>query len=236
MNQTENTTLANFFMNGHSVHFSKGEIILAGDDQDPDIHYLSKGFVKIYSINDQGEEYVHIIYKAGDIFPFIWALKDIRRRVFYEALSSSVLWKIPKTDFLNYLKANTSPVSFSLTKQLAEQFNIYADRLDNLEYRSAYERVVHRLLFLAGRFGKKEPGGIVITAPITHKIIAQSINLARESVSREMEKLVSKGLIKTIDGHIVLIDVEKLSKEFSEPVSLDYWGLQEHNHEWPELA
>lgn len=220
------SALANFFMTGRSVRCPKGEIVLRGDDENPDIYFIAKGFIKVYSINDEGEEYLHSIYTQGRIFPLIWAFKNHRRRVFYETLESSVLWKMPKDELLAYVKENTNSVTYSLMEQLAEQFNTYADRLDNLQYRNASERVVYRLLHLAAGFGKKEADTIVIDAPITHKTIARSINLSRESVSREMEKLAKAGLVDSSRGKIVIKDIKKLSHEFSEPVSLDLWGLQ----------
>ncbi len=219
--------LAKFFTaTGRSSRYHKNEIIIRGDDENPDIFYVAEGFIKVYSINDDGEEYVHIIYGVGDVFPLIWAFKDRRRRVFYESLSASVLWRMPRTEFLEYVKANSSPVIYGLLAQMAEQFNVYADRLDNLQYRDASERVVYRLLFLAGRFGQKTKDGVVIDAPITHKLLAQSINLTRESVSREIEQLTKAGLVDTQDGHIVIKDINKLSESFSEPVSLNLWDLQ----------
>jgi CRP/FNR family transcriptional regulator, cyclic AMP receptor protein len=218
--------LEKFFLNGRSVRTSKGQVVLRGDDDNPDIYFVGKGFIKVYSINDEGEEYLHIIYKQGDIFPLIWIFRNRRRRVFYEAMTDSVVWKLPKTHFLDYIKAKTDPVSFSVIEKLAEQFNIYADRLDNLEYRNAGERVVYRLLFLASRFGQKSDDKIIIEAPITHKLIAESINLTRESVSREIERLSKAGLIGSQNGKIIINSIEKLSQEFSEPVTLNLWGLQ----------
>jgi CRP/FNR family transcriptional regulator len=220
------SNLEDFFTTGISIHASKGEVVLRGDEENADIFYLSKGLIKVYSINDEGEEYIHIIYKTGDIFPLIWAFRNKQRRVFYESLASSVLWKVPKARFLGHIKENTSPEAYSLIEQLAEQFNVYADRVDNLQYKSASQRVVYRLLFLAGRFGKKDGNRIIIDAPITHKIIASSINLTRESVSREIEKLDDAGIISTNNGKIVIKDVKKLGEQFSEPVSIDLWGLQ----------
>lgn len=226
MELSDSKSLADFFMNGRSAHYSKGEIILVGDNDNLDVHFVSKGFIKVYSINDEGDEYTHIIYKTGDIFPLIWALKGLKRHVFYESMDSCVIWKIPKETFTAHLKANSDNITYSLLEQLADQFNIYADRLDNLQYKSAHERVVYRLLFLAGRFGKKNGKDIIIEAPITHKSIASSINLARESVSREMELLAGKGLIDNVAGQIIIREVVGLSKEFSEPVRTDYWGLK----------
>ena len=219
--------LAKFFATaGRSSRYHKNEIVIRGDDESPDIFFVAEGFIKVYSINDDGEEYVHIVYKAGDVFPLIWAFRDRRRRVFYESLSGSVLQRMPRAEFLDYVKANSSPVTYALLGQMAEQFNVYADRLDNLQYRDASERVVYRLLFLAGRFGQKTKGEIIIDAPITHKLLAQSINLTRESVSREIEQLTKAGLIDTQNGHIVIKDIDKLSEAFSEPVSLNLWDLQ----------
>lgn len=220
------STLENFFKSGRSVQISKGEIVIRGDEASADVYYVSKGLIKVYSINDQGEEYIHILYKSGDIFPLILAFKGRQRRVFYEALDSVVLWKVTKDRFIDHVKQNTSPDIYSLIEQMAEQFNIYADRVDNLQYKSASERVVYRLLFLASRFGRRTGNEITIDAPITHKVIASSINLTRESVSREIEKLSDAGIISTDTGKIVIKDIEKLSKGFSEPVSLDLWGLQ----------
>jgi len=218
-------TLEDFFMTGRSAHVSKGEVVLRGDEAGADIYYISKGHIKVYSIDRQGEEYVHVIYKAGDIFPLIWAFKSKLRRVFYEALDSAVLWKVSKGRFLEHVKENTKPEIFSLVEQLAEQFSIYADRIDNLQYRTASERVAYRLLFLAGRFGRKNGSEVIIDAPITHKVIASSINLTRESVSREIEKLSAEKIIGTASGKIAIKDVNKLSQKLSEPISLNLWGV-----------
>ena len=51
----------------------------------------------------------------------------------------------------------------------------------------------------------------------------------RESVSREIEQLTDAGLIETTEGKIFIKDIGKLGQEFSEPVSLNLWGLQEQS-------
>ena len=218
--------LLSFFMSGRRVSYGKGEIVLPGNDENPDVCYIADGFIKAYSIDDEGDIYIHLIYKQGEIFPLEWAVKDHRRLIFYETLSPCTILKISKDRFAQHIKDSCKPFGLSLVEQLADQLNIYGDRLDNLEYKSAYERVVYRLLFLASRFGK-ELGSkhVVIEAPLTHRTIAESINLARESFSREFEKLTEKGLVAANDGHIVITDIKKLCHEFSEPPSLDYWGI-----------
>ncbi|HET7827380.1 MAG TPA: Crp/Fnr family transcriptional regulator, partial [Candidatus Saccharimonadales bacterium] len=132
---------------------------------------------------------------------------------------------LPKAEFIEKASRDAD-FSYYVLKCLAEQFQVYADRLDNLEYKSAYEKVVYRLLFLAARFGQAGPDGVIIKAPITHELIAESVNLARESVSRQIEKLEKKGLIIYRQGQIIIKDVTAVSQEFSEPITLDLWGLK----------
>ncbi len=213
------------FKKGRSLSYRKDEIILRAAEEPSGVYYIAQGFIRVYSITDQGEENTHIIYKAGEVFPLIWAFNNIARNVFYESLSASRLWRLPKDELLHYVKTSHN-VSLSLLRQAVNQFNIFADRLDNLEYTDALERVVYRLLYLAGRFGQKKGQKIVINAPITHQHIASSINLARETVSREIERLERRGLVSHQKRLVVLNDIAGLENLIGESISPNLWGLK----------
>ncbi|HEY9712079.1 MAG TPA: Crp/Fnr family transcriptional regulator [Chroococcales cyanobacterium] len=213
------------FSAGKLQRFSKGELIVHGADEPQGVYLITHGLVKIYSINDEGEEYVHIVYKPGEIFPLIWALIGTERKVFYEALVDTVVWCVSAGQFRATIQENAR-TSYAVLMQLAKQFSIYSDRIDNLEYKRARERLVYRLIFLASRFGKARGSSIVLEPAFSQQLIASSINLARESVSREFEKLTVEGLIGYKGRHIVINDLEALSKELSEPTSDNLWGLR----------
>jgi CRP-like cAMP-binding protein len=212
------------FLSGRQKRYSTGDIIMQGQEPSGVMH-IDSGFVKVYSISDDGNKYVHIIYKAGEIFPLIWALKDIRRRVFYEAASAVSIHEIPKSTFLEFTESSAQN-SNEVLMRLADQFYVYADRLDNLQYKPARERTAYRLLFLASRFGQPRGANIVIKAPTTHELIAESINLARETVSREIEQFEKNSLIRYDRHELVITDVNGLANEISEPITLDLWGLK----------
>lgn len=218
-----NPDLINFFKSGKERKYSTGELVLRGEEPSG-VFYIDSGFIKVYSISDEGDKYIHIIYKAGEVFPLIWALKDIRRRIFYEAASVLRVWEAPKEEFLDFIRRDPK-ITYDVLVQLAEQFYIFADRLDNLQYKSARERVVYLLIFFASRFGVHDNHQITIKAPITHELLAESVNLARETVSRELEKLEKDKLVGREKGYIVIKDIRKISKEFSQPTTLDLWGL-----------
>jgi CRP/FNR family transcriptional regulator len=217
--------LDRFKRQGRLLAYRKDEIILRAAEEPGGIYYIKSGFIRVYSITDQGEENTHVIYKAGEVFPLIWALNNISRNVFYESLSASRLWRLPRDDLLEAIDTSHA-VAHSLLRQAVSQLNVLADRLDNLEYTDALERVVYRLLFLAGRFGLKRGKKIIINAPITHQLIANSTNLARETVSREIETLQHRRLVSYQRRLIVLNDVATLERLIGEPVSLSLWGLK----------
>jgi CRP-like cAMP-binding protein len=219
----EGAELYKFFSAGRKKNYTAGEIVVNGEEPSG-VVYLDKGFVKVYSISDKGDEYVHIIYKDGEIFPLVWAMKKIRRRVFYEALSDVSVWTVTREDFLNLIGGNLKAAN-EVNNRLAESFYVYADRLDNLEYKSTSERIIHRLLFLAGRFGERSGKTIIINAPLTHELIASSIRLSRETVSREMEKLTEQKVIARHNGLIVIRDLDGLAGKISTPVTFNLWGL-----------
>ena len=213
------------FKQGRSLSYHKGEIILRAAEAPRGVYFIEQGFIRVYSITDQGEENTHIIYQASEVFPLIWAFNNIARNVFYESLSPSKLLLLPKDEFLHLAKTAHN-VTYLLLRQAVNQFNIFADRLDNLEYTNAQVRVVYRLLYLAGRFGQKKGKKVIINAPITHQHIANSINLVRETVSREIEILELKGLVSHQKRLIVLNDIAGLENLIGESISLNLWGLK----------
>lgn len=215
-------SIADLFKSGQRLSYAKGEIILRPDDDSPGIFYVESGYVKVFSINDRGEEYLHIVYGTGEIFPLIWVLSGQPRNVFYRAMTACVLLRVPGEKFQESIEANSSQC-FAVLKQVTRQFNVYTHRVDNLEYKYGRERLVYRLLFLAGRFGKRS-GNSVTLPPFTQNDIASSINLSRESASREIERLEERGLV-SYDGRILTLnDIEALSKEIK-GADLKRWGL-----------
>lgn len=219
-------TIRRLFLRGQTVKFEKGDVIF-GSDKEPDgVYFLREGFVKAYTISDEGHEYLHLIYGKEELFPLTWAYLGIfPDGMFFESISDSTALRISRFWFLQYLQTDPT-MSLALSMHLAFQYHIYNQRVDNLEYKKAGDRIAYRLLFLAYRFGRREGDTIVIEAPITHEVFANTINLARESVSREMERLEKQGIIEKSGNHPLIIkDVKALADSISRPMNFNTWGL-----------
>lgn len=213
------------FTQGQPLAIEKGGVILGNSASPNGVYYIDTGYIKAYSISDDGDEYLHLIYGHGELFPLIWAyLGVITESLFYEAMTDCTLWRISKDVFNDFVQHNID-LSYALSLHLAHQFRIFSDRVDNLEYKKASQRIAYRLLFLASRFGTKQNGSVIIGAPITHDDFAHSINLARESVSREFERLAAQKIIKTTGHQLVIINIPALLDSLSRPAGYTSWHL-----------
>lgn len=219
-NYVQSNLIRELFSKGQPMVFGKGDIIVGSQTESDGVYFIKTGFVKIYSISNSGDEYVHIIYSNGEIFPLAWTyLKDVLPSLFYETISECLIWRISREAFIENVRSNAE-LSYAFSVQLARQFQASIERINNLEYKKASERIAYRLLFLASRFGVKNRNKIIIEAPITHEILANSINLVRESVSRELEILERQGVIKMEKHRILILDVEALTSKLSDPIDL----------------
>jgi CRP/FNR family transcriptional regulator, cyclic AMP receptor protein len=216
--------LLEFFHTGSKKTYQKGEIILRAADTPQGIYLIETGHIKIYALTRQGTEQTHVFYLPGDIFPMIWAFKDAVRNVYYEAMQETVVWLVPKDKFKAFAESHAR-VAIGLLERAVDMFRLYAGRMDNLLYSNSHERTAYCMLSLVDRFGERQKNnGWLITVPMTHQDIANSINLSRETVSRCMERLQRKGII-TYDAqhHIVVRDLAALTNIIGKDEVLGMW-------------
>ena len=213
-----------FFRAGQPLRAYKRNIILGWDETLSNVYFIEKGLIKAYSIGKDGEEFLHLIYGPGEIFPLPWAYTGIQREDYYEAMVDSLLFQVTIQRFEDFSRSNIF-VSDALARLLAEQLNSYSDKVDNLEYKKPEQRLAYRLLFLASRFGHEESNQIVIEGPFTHQLIADSIHLARETVSREIHRMTYEGLVGQHGHRIVIKNLPGLKDKLGKDVNAHGWNF-----------
>jgi CRP-like cAMP-binding protein len=203
------SALVDLFETGTKLTYRKGEYIIRPGEQPSNIYFIQEGLVKAYNISKYGEENLLIIRKDREVFPLIWALTGQEREIIYQAISSTVLWRIDREKYLEFLHSHPGAM-LPILDMVTEMYRIHSERLLNLEYRTVRERLVSFLMTMSGRFGKQTDDGIVIEVPLRQQDIASSINASRETASRALSALEKKGLISTKQFFITLKDPEAL--------------------------
>lgn len=205
--------LAEFFKTSEPYVYKKGAAILRAGDVPSGVYYIESGFVKVYNLNLDGTENIIIILRPGEIFPGPWVHSKIGETQ-YDAITSVVLRRKTHKAFEELLDTNLQALRevHNYTLNIIE---VLVNRIDNLELTASYARILNRLLLLAKRFGENKGTEVSLAAPITHSVIANSINMSRETASRELEKLKCKGLIDENNHIITIKDIKKLKNELS---------------------
>ncbi len=210
----QSSLIRELFLKGQPLVYAKGDVVMGNDAKPDGIYFIDTGFVKIVTISDTGEEFLREILGKGELFPVTWAYLGLEPdNLFYQAIASTTIWRLSRDTFNEFLVSSVA-LSHAFAQQVAQQFLTYSYRVENLEYKKAGDRVAYRLLFLAQRFGTQRGKSVTINAPLTHELVAESINLARESVSREMEKLIQQKLVKNNNHRIVINNIEVMAKRY----------------------
>lgn len=202
--------LDTFFKTHTRLQYKKGETIIRPEDEPSGVFLIEWGFVKAYTITKYGEENLLIVRSTGSVFPMIWAFTDEHRKVTYEAMEPTSLWRVSKTDYLAFLDKHAEILPVILDMAI-EAYRLHSERVMTLSYRTARERIISFLLVGADRFGlENKDGSITIHAPYKQSDIASSVNATRETTSREINALKKKGLLASQNGSIIIKDYEQL--------------------------
>lgn len=212
MNAKSVEELGFFFSQFKKFNFKKREMILRVGDEPRGVMYLKRGYVRLYSISKEGEELTLIIYKPDDIFPIVWAINNTPNEYYFEAMTPSEIYRVPREKFLIFLKENPD-VLFELTSKILSRFRGVLHRMEYLVFGNAYNKVASILLICAERFGGKEGSKIIIQVPLTHKDIANLLGVTRETTSLEIKKLARKGIIDYQGRLIMVKNPRALEKE-----------------------
>ena len=200
---------ATAFARGTKLKYNKGEFIVRPGDAPSGVFFIESGLVKDYSITKYGEENLLIIRKEHEVFPIIWAVTGAERRIIYQTLLPTTIWRLSREDFLAHIESS-SDASTALLVMTVEMYRVHSERIINLEYRTVRERLISFMLTLSRRFGKVTENGTLLDVPLRQQDVASSINASRETTSRELSALEKKGLIETNPQYVILKDVKKL--------------------------
>lgn len=212
--RTEN--IRQFFEQGTELRFSKGEIV-HDSDTDSSMFFLRRGYVKSYMITDEGNYNTLCLYGPEYIFPLGPTLRkalgrspyQLKDNVYFEAITNVKVYKRTRDELLTF--ADQEPIIYKeMIKSLLDNYEIYLSRVESSAYKLARQRVAHQLLVLSNRFASETYGEIILNIPLTHQDLAETLSMARETVSRELEVLRQNDIIDIKDKYFIIRDIDAL--------------------------
>jgi CRP-like cAMP-binding protein len=176
--------------------YGKGNIIYFQGEAPRQAFLVTDGTVRVYAIDDQGEEYVVGFYTEGDVFPLDWLHGAATASTFYyEALTPCELAPIEKTAYESACQTQPEIVQYILDCFLHESSSSLIRNLA-LQQPRAKDKIIYFFYFLAIRHGEEMATGLyTLGIPLTHQTIANCLGLTRETVATELGHLKRSGTV-----------------------------------------
>jgi len=204
--------LDDFFQQYKNRKYKQREILIRADEEPAGLFYLKEGVVRQYAITASGEELTINVFKAVSFFPMAWVVNDSISPHYFEAMTPVSVWIAPKNDVLEFIKKQPD-ILLDLIKRIYKGLDGYFMRMEHLMLGSAQARLIAELLIYARRFGEQKENHTQINFKLTERDLAAQSGIARETVSREIQKLKQKGLINFEKNTLLINDIKKLEEE-----------------------
>lgn len=182
-------------LTGALRRYGKGNVIYFQGEAPRHAFQVNEGTVRVYAIDDEGEEYIVGFHTEGDIFPIDWLYGHASATTFYyEALTPCVLLPIERSNFNNQ-RSLPEVEQYMMEHFLYESTSSLIRNLA-LQQPRAKDKIIYFFYYLAIRHGKELSNGLYsLGIPLTHQTIANCLGLTRETVATELGSLKRAGAV-----------------------------------------
>jgi CRP/FNR family transcriptional regulator, cyclic AMP receptor protein len=206
-----NQKIREFFARYPERTFAKGELIIHAGEEPSGVFFIEQGRVSQYDISPNGTEVVVNVFKPRAFFPMSWAINKTPNQYFFEASDRVVARQAPAEEVVAFLRSEPDVV-FNLLSRVFRGADGLLRRVAHLMAGDAKSRLLFEILNAAYRFGTPHPDGGVLV-PLKEGDLARHSGLARETVSRVMQKLKAAGLAEVTKDGLYIPDVHSLEQE-----------------------
>jgi len=184
--------------------YRRGDIIIFAHMSLASVYYIESGTVIEYDIAAKGTRAILNTFEAKAFFPMSNVINNIETPYFFEAEGIVKLRKAPAEMVVHFVKQNPD-VLYDLLQRIYQGTDDLLARLSEIMHGDAESRILQELEIIKKRFGI-EAGveGDLLLKRVSEIELAERTGLARETVSRTLQKLKTKDVIKVQKGHFIL--------------------------------
>lgn len=181
------------------ITLKKDQILFQEGDTASDYFQVESGVVKMYIVNDDGQEFIQGIFHAGESFgePALIARFPYPGSVM--AIEPAKVWKLPGDYFLQMLRENFD-LHMKMDEVLCQRLKYKSMVLSEISSHEPEHRILSLLKYYKTKnpASKETPGRVTI--PYTRQQLADMSGLRVETVIRTVKKMEKdKKLI--LEGH-----------------------------------
>jgi CRP/FNR family transcriptional regulator len=192
-----------------SRSYSLGELVFSQSQPVTALFILKKGRIRIFRVTEDGKALTMAILEPGAVFGEMMMVGQRMYDNYAEAIDDVDICLLNTADVERYLLADPR-IAIRISRHLGEQVVRLEERLTDLALRPLQSRVCSTLLRLAET--SRTPRFASPTIRLSHDQLAGLLGATRESTSKAMSDLASRGIIRQGRARVVILDVDALGQ------------------------
>ena len=188
--------------------FERSDLIFDQGSIGSTLYIIVDGQVRIFTINETGQELSVTIFRKGDFFGELALLDGQPRSASAEAMQVTTTLTLHRSGFLDLI-GTCPPVAVAVLEALASRLRHTNNYVENLTSQPAPQRVVRQLVTLATNSHNHNQASS-IDLRITQDDLASLSGTTRETVNRVLSTLRDRGLIRIARARISVLSLEQL--------------------------
>jgi CRP/FNR family transcriptional regulator, cyclic AMP receptor protein len=191
--------------------YSPGATLCLEGDPATHVFILLVGWVKIFSVTKDGHEIVLALRGDGEIVGETAGETTGRRNATIQAVGAVRTLLVGYDKFGLFLEASPG-ANRAYRRVVTRKFNDADTMLRRRAVTTGGQRLAALLLDLAGRHGNAANGVINLALPLSQEELASLAGTSRSTVTRAFDNWRKRGLIRTRQHRITIIDQEGLRR------------------------
>jgi len=178
------------------------------------LYFVKEGYVRIGSINDEGEDIVRDILKPGDVFgQFALEQENMNGEYALAYKTDVALCTFTIADFKTLLERKPE-LSVAYAKKVGQQLKKIENRLMNLLQKDVRSRLLYFFWTLSQHYLKNgDEASVTFENYFTHEDIAHLTGTSRQTATTIINQLSDEALIEVDRKNIIIRDIKLLQKE-----------------------
>jgi len=193
-----------------AARYQKGDVIFHEGSPCTGMYNVCSGKVKLVRTGRVGRQTIVRLCGTGAIIAETDMFRaDGRYGATAQAMEDVVVCFLPKPAMLEYMVENPG-LTMNIVERMAESLHRMEMRVESLATKDAKLRLAEFLIDLSEEEGEPHESGIRIRLRLTREEIAEVIGATLETTIRLVSALRKDGVIADQDGHLVILDLERL--------------------------
>lgn len=187
------------------------EPVYFADEPSKTIYFLKTGRVKITKYLADGSEKIIAIVNPGEVFGEMAYFDEAQRTDYAVTIEPSLICAINKNDLAAFIEKNPS-LNLRLTKLLGFKLRSFSERIEDLIFKDADQRIASFILRFAEKNGKKIGDQIFVKPFLKHQNIGELTACSRQTVNYFLTGLRNKGIIDFDRSKLTINNIDEIKK------------------------